>query len=124
MRGGGFKDFPENINRNGRPKKGETFTDIISMELSKQNVLLKTETGNVLIEAKKAVVRKLISLAVDGNLYAIRYLMDRVDGSPRQMITIAGSGSESLSAEAREELIKSYERELMELEKVRNTEGA
>jgi hypothetical protein len=125
MPGGGFKDHPENINRNGRPKKGETFTDIIQNELSKQNVTLKLEDGTITISAKEAVVRKLITLAVaDGNFHAIKYLMDRVDGSPRQTISIGGGGVDELSDEERNSLIEKYERELAEIEGVRTQNRA
>jgi len=116
-RGKGFGEHPENINREGRPKKGETFTDIIMTELSKENVSIKTESGMSLITAKEAVVRKLISLAVhEGNFPALRYLMDRVDGSPRQMIALIGGNKEELTAEERDNLIKQYEKELAEIE--------
>jgi hypothetical protein len=125
MPGGGFKEHPENINRNGRPKKGETFTDIIQNELSKQNVTLKLEDGTVTISAKEAVVRKLITLAVaEGNFHAIKYLMDRVDGSPRQTISLGGGDIDELSDEERSSLIEKYEKELAEFEKVRNPNRA
>jgi hypothetical protein len=123
MPGGGFKEHPENINRNGRPKKGETFTDIIQSELSKQNVILNQEGGKITISAKEAVVRKLINLAVnEGNFNAIKYLMDRVDGSPRQTISIGDGNNYELSDEERNSWIEKYERELADYEKIRNND--
>ena len=119
MPGGGFKDHPENINRKGRPKKGETFTDIILTELSKENVTVKTDTGVEMISAKDAVARKLIALAVqEGNFHAIKYLMDRIDGSPRQMISLTSGDEEELTAKERDRLIEQYEKELEEIRKV------
>jgi len=117
MPGGGFREHPENINRKGRPKRGETFTDIILTELSKENVTVKTETGVEMISARDAVARKLIALAVqEGNFHAIKYLMDRIDGSPRQMISLTSGDEEELTAKERDRLIEQYEKELAETE--------
>jgi hypothetical protein len=125
MPGGGFREHPEYINRNGRPKKGETFTDIIQNELAKQNVTVKGDDGTAVITAKEAVVRKLINLAVaEGDLHAIKYLMDRIDGSPRQMISIGGNNTTELTDEERCALIERYEKELADIEKVRNPDRA
>jgi len=119
MGGGGFRDHPENINRNGRPKKGETFTDVIELELSKKNVQIMTESGQTLISAKEAVARKLIELAVSDKCFpAIKYIVDRIDGSPRQSISLGRDDVEMTPHEINE-YIKIYERELSELEKVR-----
>lgn len=120
MPGGGFRDHPENINRKGRPKKGETFTDVIELELNKKNVQIKTENGTDLISAKEAVVRKLINLAVvDGSFPAIRYLMDRLDGSPRQSVNVSRDGDVEMTPQEIDEWISKYERELKELDEVR-----
>jgi len=117
MPGGGFDVHPENINRLGRPKKGETFTDIIENELSKENVKIKTEDGVTMVSAKEAVVRKLISLAVqEGSFPAIQYLMNKLDGSPRQMITLESGKKEEITPEERDALIEKYEKELAEIE--------
>jgi len=118
VRGGGFRDNPQNINRAGRPKKGETFTDVILAELGKKNVTNKLENGSVeIISAKEAVVRKLINLAVaEGSFPAIKYLMDRLDGSPRQTIDLRDKEEEELSLDERQKLIEKYEKELKETE--------
>lgn len=120
MGGGGFRDHPENINRKGRPKKGETFTDVIEIELNKKNVQLKTENGVELISGKEAVVRKLINLAVvDESFPAIKYLMDRMDGSPRQSVSVSRSDDGEMTPQEINEWIGRYERELAELDEVR-----
>ena len=121
MPGGGFEKHPENINRKGRPKKGETFTDIIQTELSKENVQVKGENGEaVLISGREAVVRKLITMAIaEGNFPALRYLMDRVDGSPRQSVIMSRGDDGDMSPQEMDELIKKYEGELAEIDKVR-----
>jgi len=115
---GDFRANPQNINRKGRPKKGETFTDVIMAELSKENVSVDDGNGKkTVISAKEAVVRKLIKLAVaEGSFPAIKYLMDRIDGSPRQTIELGDRETEELSLDERQKLIEKYENELKEVE--------
>lgn len=60
-------------NKNGRPKKGETFTDIINTTIDKD-----------------AIIRKLEQLALKGDMTAIKYICDRVEGSPTQAIKHGG----------------------------------
>jgi hypothetical protein len=72
-----YKGSPH-INRNGRPKKGETFSDAIASVLHEKAVNYKGE----LITGKEAAARKLLELAISGDVNALKYLMDRVDGRP------------------------------------------
>jgi len=51
-------------NPNGRPKKGETLTDLLGEKLDKDKF-----------------VRRLISLAWKGDMTAIKYIYDRIDGA-------------------------------------------
>ena len=51
----------------GRPKKGQALTDI-----------LKT------VVDKRKLAEKLLELAYDGDITAIKYVYDRVDGKPMQ----------------------------------------
>jgi hypothetical protein len=69
------KNDPQ-INRQGRPKKGTAFTDILNMKLDDEN---KSE-----LLRREAVAEKLIKLAEGGDIAAIKYIMDRVDGKPTQ----------------------------------------
>jgi hypothetical protein len=122
MPGGGFRDHPENINRNGRPKRGETFTDVIELELNKKNVQVQTAAGFELITAKEAVARKLVNLAVaEGNFPAIKYLMDRMDGSPRQSVSVSRGEDSEMTLQEMEEWIAKHERELADLDKIRDS---
>jgi len=73
------KPFAKNdprINRQGRPKKGTAFTDILNMKLDDEN-----KSG---LLRREAVAEKLIKLAEGGDIAAIKYIMDRVDGKPTQ----------------------------------------
>jgi len=57
-------------NPNGRPKKGETFTDILNAEYDKRTLL-----------------DKMWSRAIeDDDFQAMKYLMDRWDGMPKQSL--------------------------------------
>jgi len=73
------KPFAKNdprINRQGRPKKGTAFTDILNTKLDDEN-----KSG---LLRREAVAEKLIMLAEGGDIAAIKYIMDRVDGKPTQ----------------------------------------
>lgn len=74
------------INRNGRPKKGQTMTDIITSVLLEKSVTFK----GAQITGKEAVARKLLELAVAGDVPALRYLIDRIDGTPKQTVKLSG----------------------------------
>jgi hypothetical protein len=65
-------------NPQGRPRSGQALTDIIRKELSKKNT-----AG---IPKKKAVALKLIDLALEGDVAALRYLIDRLDGKPKETV--------------------------------------
>jgi hypothetical protein len=67
-------------NPKGRAKKGETFSDIIREAAAITDI--RTATG-ARIERKRAVVEKLYSMAIqNGDLGAIKYIIDRVDPAP------------------------------------------
>jgi hypothetical protein len=59
------------------------------------------------IAAKQLLVNKLVDLALDGDLKAIIYLFDRLDGKPQQSIAadISGqlSGASDITRMSREE---------------------
>jgi bacterioferritin (cytochrome b1) len=74
-----FSKGDPNINRNGRPKKGETFTDIFESKYSKETLLDKLY--------KKAIT--------DEDYASLKYLMDRLEGTPKQ--TIAGDNEAPLT---------------------------
>lgn len=61
----------------GRPKKGETLTD----------------TLRGLVD-RKALGEKLVALALEGNVAALKYVYDRVDGMPRQHIEMSNEKDE------------------------------
>ena len=76
----GFQLHPENINRNGRPKRGWAWNELIEDAV---NESLKNEEGNE-IEIKKLVVKRLVKMAAEGDIQAIKEIMNRMDGMPVQ----------------------------------------
>lgn len=73
--GGGFDKNPQNINKNGRPKKGQAITEILKD-------LLEQETDG--ITRKQKFAEKVLELALRGNESMIKLVWAYVDGSPVQ----------------------------------------
>lgn len=74
----GFDKRPDDINRDGRPKKGESLTDILEDYGSK--------TGNILANKEELAVT-LWDLAIKHrDIQAIKFIYDRIDGKPLQQI--------------------------------------
>jgi hypothetical protein len=67
------------INRAGRPRKGEALTDVLARGLRRPD--------------REALVKELVRLALcaeseSTRLAAIKYIFDRLDGSPRQAVDV------------------------------------
>jgi hypothetical protein len=57
-------------NPNGRPPKGEALTDVLKSKVDKE-----------------AIAEKLIEIALEkGDITALKYIYDRIDGTPTQTI--------------------------------------
>lgn len=90
---GWFAEHPECINRNGRPKKGETYTDIIRQMGDLPNKELTSDDKK---DLKTAIIEKLYNLALSGDVSALRYLIDRVDGKPKETIDLNDTRKDKL----------------------------
>ena len=66
----------------GAPKKETSMTKILNDVLEEESVKMNGD----MISAKEAVARKILSIAMNGDMAALRYLYDRIDGMPRQTI--------------------------------------
>jgi len=85
-----FQKNDPRINRRGRPRKGMCLTSILEKQLRKK--------GNGKQPNKEAVVSALIELAlVDKDIHAIKYIMDRVDGKPRESVELTGEAGDPIS---------------------------
>jgi hypothetical protein len=75
------------INRQGRPKKGTALTDILNYQLDQ-----KTGDGKL---RREMIAEKLIDLALAGDVSALRYLVDRLDGKPRETVELKNGALET-----------------------------
>jgi len=80
---GQFERGDRRINRAGRPKKGQCLTDFLSYKLDQKD----EATGKL---NREIVAEKIIALAKEGNIAALRTVFDRVDGVARQTIELSG----------------------------------
>jgi hypothetical protein len=79
------------INRRGRPKKGQTLTDILDWALDQKRKIKNEETGEEKsLLLRQMLAQRLIYKAVDeGDVPAIRYIYDRIDGKPKETIEMS-----------------------------------
>jgi hypothetical protein len=82
-----FEKGDARINRRGRPKKGQALTDILNYKLDQRDGSGKLQ--------REAVAEKLITLALEGDMSAIRYVMDRVDGRPKETVSLENTAIET-----------------------------
>jgi hypothetical protein len=76
---GAFKKGDSRINRAGRPRKGKSLTEALERAMKR-----KTADGK---RNYDALADTLIELAIkDREIAAIKYIMDRVDGKPKETI--------------------------------------
>ena len=73
----------ESGNPKGRPRKDESLSDILRVQLNK-----RIAGGESKKLAKEAIVEAMIRLAVNGDLTAARMIMDRTEGTPKQTADI------------------------------------
>lgn len=81
--GRGFASHPENINRKGRPPRGWTWVDLLE-EVGEE---VEEKTGK---KYKHLVSKRLWVECANGNISAIKELMNRTDGLPKQVLDIKG----------------------------------
>lgn len=74
-------------NPGGRPKKGESFSAIL-LEMGDMRDV--ADASNKKIARKKALANRLWQLALEGNIKAIEYIYNRVQGTPRQAMEHTG----------------------------------
>lgn len=75
-------------NPSGRPA-GTSLTTILKDILEEPIELMDKDghrTGKVM-PAKEAAMRKLLTMAMNGDRECLKYLIDRVDGRPLQLVT-------------------------------------
>ncbi len=88
------------LNPNGRPKKGLTLTDIAKEILEEE-----LPSG---VTRKEALMRKIATLAYDGNETMIKMIWNYVDGMPVQRSVLAGDEEHPVQIDVRSTLDKIY----------------
>jgi hypothetical protein len=79
-------------NPNGRPKKSESLTaELRRYFASGKKCNIPGYTG---VSARKALIGKLAEMGLRGELAAIRYIFDRLDGKPAETVRTEISGGE------------------------------
>lgn len=73
-------------NPGGRPKRDWTWASLYEEEVNKK----LTGTDGSSIDAKEAVARRVIKMAIEGDIQAIKELTNRMDGMPPQDLTSGG----------------------------------
>lgn len=91
-----------NINRLGRPKKGQSFAEVLREQA-------ESMAGSTDMSMMQAIAKILWKKASEGDLKAIDMLMDRIDGKPRQGIDA------SIKIEQKPDLEKLSESDLRKL---------
>ena len=90
----GFQANPENINRNGRPKKGESLADLMRVYLDKPH-------EKEAITNKEKFVQSVFKKAIDGEVAAMKLVWNYIDGMPLQPTDLT-SGGERIGTPTRE----------------------
>lgn len=79
---GGFDVNPQNINRKGAPKQEWTWGGLFRAQLEK-----KGATG---LTAKAEIAKIMVKKALKGDAKALKMMMDRMEGIPKQSHEIIG----------------------------------
>ena len=79
-------------NPSGKPRKGTTFSELFEKQLRK-----KVDVNGEKITYKELIVRRAILEAYKGDLRAIQFCVERLEGKPSQAINLKTSDSETAS---------------------------
>lgn len=74
-------------NPGGRPKKGETLTDIL------RGYLNEPDPDSPPYTRKQMLAQALYSRAIEGDVVAIKYTYDRIDGKPVETVDNTHDGT-------------------------------
>jgi hypothetical protein len=94
-------------NPHGRPRKNSTLTEALRLYvLSKKKLGIPGLTD---VNARDALIEKLVEMGIYGDLAAIKYIFDRLDGKPIETVR-------TVAEEGKLNVIKSLQKELFDVE--------
>jgi hypothetical protein len=73
-------------NPKGRPRKNKSLTEALEKELRKRR-----QTGKT---GKAELAKTLVDLAMGGDIAALKYVYDRIDGKPRETVVLENAALE------------------------------
>lgn len=89
-------------NPHGRPRRGDTFAELLEKELKKRKYTIKETDGTSRkVSGKQAIIRAHLAIifakdvSEDVRMRAIDSMYDRVDGRARQAVDMSGAVSMS-----------------------------
>lgn len=82
---GGFQDNPQNINKKGRPPRGWSWAEILE-EVAEQ---VEPKSGK---KFKELVSKRIWVKAVNGDMSAMKEIMNRMDGFPKSSTDVTSDG--------------------------------
>jgi len=80
---GGFKDNPQNINMEGKPKGSGSIPDILRKIGHEE---WETKDGKILGKKLEVILRKVYAEALDGRSWAVQFIADRTEGKALERI--------------------------------------
>ena len=94
-----FTKNDHRINRKGRPKKGDSLTDFLSHALDQKKEIMQKDGKVKTLFVREMIAERLILKAMCGDVLAMKYIFDRVDGSPVQTVKAGITNAEVSAAD-------------------------
>lgn len=91
-------------NPGGRPKRDWTWSGLIAQELENELTAKDGTKGKY----KDFVVKRLVRMAIDGDIQAQKEIMNRMDGMPKQSIEHSGDEDNPIRLDISATLKKAY----------------
>ena len=84
----GFQLHPENINREGSPKKNWRWADLYAEIAEEYRDIEKRDGTKEKMQVKRIVAEKVFSLALKGDMQAVKELADRMNGKSKETVEV------------------------------------
>lgn len=100
--------FPKGVSGNpgGRPKKEWTWSGLLEEAMEEELTTVDGKTDKV----KKFITKRLVKMAIDGDLSAQKEIMNRMEGMPKQSMELSGNEESPIKVDVIETLKKIYGR--------------